>query len=159
MPRKNLMSGRIGCTDVKKVGVSINEGSPGRVFFVFSDPESTYEWLTGGHDNPSIIDKIPDVEHVTLLPGEFIEAEWRGCEIVYDNKTQTHMTLDLVRLVRASKPANASGLLVDIHLGWVGDHILPFRPHVDEDITVVALTEETSRLNLDALFKDTEDDE
>lgn len=142
---------------MKKVKVAINEGSPGRVFFLFNDQESVYEWLTGGHDNPRIIDEIPDVDQVTVLPGEFIEAEWRGCEFVYDDKHQTHVRLDWVRLVKATKPQNASGLLVSVHFGWVSDHILPFRQFKDDDIDVTELTAETSMFDFEVLFKDVEE--
>lgn len=139
---------------MKKVKVAINEGSPGRVFFLFADPESAYEWLTGGHDNPSVIDEIPNVDHLTLLPGEFIEAEWRGCEFVYDDKHQSHVRLDWIRLVKASQPQNASGLLVSIHYGWVSDHIMPFRQFNDDDIEVTELAPENAKFDLDVLFKD-----
>ncbi len=146
---------------MKKAKVSINEGSPGRVFFVFDDVESAYEWLAGdaSDGSPKFIDEIPNVDQITLLPGEFIEAEWRGCEFVYDDKNRSHVRLDWIRFVKASKPQNASGLLVSVHFGWVSDHILPFRQFKDADITVDELTSETSTFDFEVLFKDVEEED
>lgn len=156
---KRLMLDRIRCTNVKKITINVTEGSPGRVFFVFPDVESAYTWLTGAHEEPEIIHQISDVDHVTLLPGEFIEAEWRGCEIVYDDKHHTNLRIDFVRLAKASRPSNASGLLVSIHYGWVSEHIMPFRNYADEDVIVTELSSDDAKFDLTVLFKDSDDDE
>ena len=140
---------------MKKIKVTVNSGSVGRTLPVFASPEGAYVWLTETHADPTIIDRIPDVERVALLPGEFIEAEWRGCEYAYDGST--HTRLDLVRFAKAHKPQNASGLLVSIHYGWVSDHILPFHTFKDEDITVQPLVPEEQKVDLAVLFKDVED--
>ena len=136
---------------MKKVKVTVNEGSIGRTLPVFSDPESAYVWLT----SEALLDDIADVDKVALLPGEFIEAEWRGCEYCYDGPN--HVKLDLVRFAKASQPANSSGLVVSIHYGWVTDCIVPFRTYKDDDIEVRPLTQEEQRIDLTVLFKDDEE--
>lgn len=142
---------------MKKVKVTVNEGSLGRTLLLFASPEGAYIWLTEAHADPDILDRIPDVEEVPLLPGEFIEAEWRGCEYAYDGPD--HVRLDLVRFGKAHKPQNASGLLVSVHYGWLSDHILPFRTYKDNDIDVRPLVPEEQQLDLAVLFKDSEDKE
>lgn len=136
---------------MKKVKVTVNEGSLGRTLPVFPDPESAYVWLT----SESLLDDIADVDKVALLPGEFIEAEWRGCEYCYDGPN--HVKLDLVRFAKASQPANSSGLVVSIHYGWVASCIIPFHAFKDEDIEVKLLPVEEQRIDLTVLFKDHED--
>lgn len=139
---------------MKKVKITVNEGSPGRTLPLFSGPEGAYVWLTEAHDDPSIIDRIPDVEQVSLLPGEFIEAEWRGCEYAYEG--QNHVRIDLVRFAKAHQPQNAAGLLVSIHFGWTVDCVIPFHQYKDDDITVVPLPVEEQKVDLAVLFKDAE---
>lgn len=139
---------------MKQVKVTVNEGSPGRTLYLFGSAEGAYVWLTQAYDDPEIIEKIPDVERVVLLPGEFIEAEWRGCEFAYDGPD--HTRIDAVRLAKAHQPENASGLLVSIHFGWTVDCIIPFRQYRDDDIDVRPLPPEERKVDLAVLFKDNE---
>lgn len=142
---------------MKKVKVTVNAGSPGRTLLLFPSPEGAYIWVTEAHADPEILERIPDVERVALLPGEFIEAEWRGCEYAYEG--QGHVRLDLTRFAKATKPANASGLLVSVHYGWVSEHILPFHAYKDDDIEVLPLAPEDQKFDLAVLFKDAEEEE
>lgn len=128
--------------------MTINEHSVGRTLPVFVDPESAYMWL---HEATQL-DEISDVDKVALLPGEFIEAEWRGCEFAYEG--HVHSRLDLCRFAKASPSENASGLVISTHYGWVHDCILPFRNYKDEDIEVVKLDPNDERIDLTVLFKD-----
>ena len=136
---------------MKKVKVTINDGSIGRTLPVFADPESAYVWL---HEAVALTD-IPSVDNVILLPGEFIEAEWHGCEFAYDGSS--HSRLDMCRLAKASPAENSSGLVVSIHYGWVAHCIIPFSTYKDEDITVVPLLDSESKLDLEELFSHLED--
>ena len=140
---------------MKKIKVTVNEGSPGRTLPLFDSPEAAYVWLTEAGENPEVLDDIPDVDQVALMPGEFIEAEWRGLEYMYDGPNTTKF--NLIRFGKAHQPENASGLMVSIHYGWVVDCILPFYAFKDSDITVVPLPLDEAKLDLFALFKD--DDE
>lgn len=139
---------------MKQVKVTVNDGSPGRTLFLFNNPEGAYVWATEAYEDPTIVDRIPDVERVALLPGEFIEAEWRGCEYAYDGPG--HTRVDLVRFAKAQPTQNASGVLVSIHYGWTHDCILPFRQYKDDDLTVVPLSPEERKVDLSVLFKDDE---
>lgn len=141
---------------MKKIKVTVNSGSVGRTLLVFASPEGAYVWLTEAHADPTVLDRIPDVERVSLLPGEFIEAEWRGCEYAYDGPQ--HTRLDLVRFAKTHQPQNASGMLVSVHYGWTGDCILPFRTYKDNDILVTPLLPEEQSVDLSALFRDADVD-
>lgn len=140
---------------MKKVKITVNDGSPGRTLFLFDNAEGAYIWATEAYEDPSIVDRIPDVERVVLRPGEFIEAEWRGCEYAYDGPTPTRV--DLVRFAKAHHPENASGLLVSIHYGWVHDCIIPFRQYKDDDVSVAMLQPQDEEVDLPLLFKDAEE--
>lgn len=139
---------------MKQVKVTVNEGSPGRILYLFGNAEGAYTWLTQAYNDPEIIEKIPDVERVVLLPGEFIEAEWRGCEFVYNGPD--HTRIDAVKLTKAYQSENASGLLISTHFGWTVDCIIPFRQYRDNDIDVRPLLPEEQKIDLTAMFKDNE---
>lgn len=133
--------------------MTINEGSAGRTLYLFNNVESAYVWATQAYHDPSIIDSIPDVEHIVVLPNEFVEAEWRGCEFAYDG--QNHLRIDTVRLAKGSQPKNAAGVLVTIHYGWSVDCIIPFREYKDADISVQLLKQpDNQHVDLSALFDD-----
>lgn len=142
---------------MKRVKVTVNDGSPGRTLLLFNDPEGAYVWSMEAYDDPSIVDSIPDVERVVLLPGEYIEAEWRGCEYVYDGPN--HIRLDFVRLAKAGFPHNAAGLLISTHVGWVTDCIIPFRTYKDDDIDVKSLSAGESLIDTSTLFNDHDEHE
>lgn len=142
---------------MKRVKVTVNEGSPGRTLFLFGDAESAYVWLSEAYEDPTVVDRIPDVERVVLLPGEFIEAEWRGCEYAYDGPR--HTRVDFVRMAKAQPTQNASGMLVSIHYGWLADCIIPFFEYRDDDIVATPLPDGEGKLDLALLFKDVEEEQ
>lgn len=141
---------------MKKVKVTVNKGSPGRTLPIFSSPEAAYVWLTEAHDDPTVIDRIEDVELVELLPGELIEAEWRGCE--FTGYHTNYVRIDVVRFAKVSPSQNASGNLVSIHYGFTADCIMPFKSYKDTDITVEPIQFHEANINLEQLFKDDEEE-
>jgi len=139
---------------VKKVRISIAEGcSEPQSFLLFNSAEALYEWLDDGTDDPSSY--MGEAEDVVIAPGEYIEAEWRGCEYVYDGPD--HQRLDYVRVAKAAPTENASGMLVTIHFGWTVEEELPFSECEDEDIVVKRLGSDDKQLDLALLFKDDEE--
>lgn len=142
---------------MKKVKVTVNEGSEGRTLFLFPDAESAYVWVSEGFENPDIIDQIEDIEEIILLPGEHIEVEWRGCEFVYHG--QDHVKLDFVRFAKFQPTQNASGAVVSIYVGWVADCIIPFRNFKDDDVTVKLIENDEQTIDLAILFKDEKPEE
>ena len=139
---------------MKKVKLSIAEGSPGRTLLLFPSSEAAYVWASEAHDNPEVVEEL-DAEEVVVLPGESVEAEWRGCEYSYEG--DTNLRVDFVRFAKLSKPQNASGFLVSIHFGWTHDAVIPFRQYKDNDIIVTNMTPDDEQLDLAVLFKDDED--
>lgn len=139
---------------MKRIKVTINPGSPGRTFPLFSTIEAAYVWLSEAHDDPTVLDRIDGVEKLPLFPNEFIEAEWVGCEYAYDEGG--HVRIDLVHVAKGQPTQNAAGALVSVHRGWVVDHILPFRNYKDEDISVQRLGPDDKYLDLSQLFVEDE---
>lgn len=93
---------------------------------------------------------------VVLRPNEFIEAEWCGCEYIFNGKT--HNRMDFVRFAKAHRPENSAGLVASIHFGWVPPGILPFNDYVDDEIVVKRLFGNNA-IDLRALFKDDSGDD
>lgn len=140
---------------MKKIKITVNPGSSGRQFLLFPSPEAAYVWLTSVDDHPDIHEGMNNVEELNLLPGEFIEAEWMGCEYAHEGSLSTR--IDKVRLAKAHQPQNASGLLVSVHFGWITDCDMPFHDYVDDDITVRKLVQDDQKIDLTVLFKDSDD--
>lgn len=122
----------------------------GHTFMLFVDPETLYVWLKSADH-----DLIPSTK-IDLKQGDLIEAEWRGCEYVYEENGNI-LKLNLVRLAKASPTQNASGMLASIAYGWVSDDIFPLNDYVDSDIVVKRLMSRNEmKLDLSAMFKDDE---
>lgn len=135
---------------MKKAKITVNPGSPGRVLPLFLDSETAYCWLT----EPMSLDDIDGVTKLTLLPGEFIEVEWLGCEFAYNNETKQHSRFDAVRLAKGELTGSAGGVLATIYSGWTHESIITFKDYADEFITIKPLIETDSMFHLPTLFQD-----
>ncbi len=140
---------------MKKVRVTLNEGSTKHRVQLFPNSESAYVWLTTIDSDPAVASSIPDVECIDLQPGGFIEAEWMGCEYTHENGNS--VCYDHVRLALAHRPKNASGMLVSLHEGWTVRRELPFYECRDDVMTVMRVTEEDPQIDMSALDRDDEE--
>jgi hypothetical protein len=123
---------------------------------LFNDQECAFEWHCEAWRDEDILLKLPSVEEIVLLPHQFIEAEWLGCEYTFDG-SQT-IRLDLVRLVRANEPGDIRGMNVSIHYGWTCSTIIPFLDgYIDDDIVVKRITEAECFFALDEMFGNNEE--
>ena len=137
---------------MKKVKITLKAGSPGKKIYLFPNAESLYVWSCAMERGETL--QVPGIEELVLEPGGFIEAELRGFEYAYEGP-QKFRRLELVRLGKAQRPKNASGLLVTVHTGWVSGGLLPMRHYSDQDIDARVVTDpKECKLDLPALFKD-----
>lgn len=136
---------------MKKVKVTLKPESSGKKFYLFPTAEALYVWTCALEKGEKMT--VEGIDEFLLEPGGFIEAELRGFEYSYEGG-QKYRRLDLIRLGKAQKPKNSSGLLVTIHSGWVSGGLLPMRPYTDADIDVQPLEADAARLDLPVLFKD-----
>jgi hypothetical protein len=138
---------------VRKVKITLKEGSTGHKFFLFPSEEALYVWACALERNENIV--VDGIEELVLEPGGFIEAELMGYVYIYDSETSMkHKRLDLVRLGKAHQTKNASGLEASTHMGWVLGNMLPMKRYSDAHIDVVAISHEQEELDLPALFED-----
>lgn len=134
---------------MKKVKVTLRPESPGKKFYLFPTAEALYVWLCATERGEHV--QVPDIVELLLEPEGFIEAELRGYEYSHEEAGR-YRRLDLVRLGLAQKPKNASGFLVTTHTGWVSGGLLPLRRYSDQDVDVVPITDEESKMKFDVLF-------
>jgi hypothetical protein len=138
---------------MKKVKVTLKEGSTGRKFYLFPSPEALYVWACALERNEQV--EVPNIDELVLEPGGFIEAELLGFEYVYEGKAGLkHKRLDWVRLGKAQQPENAAGLQVSIHTGWVTGNLLPLKRYSDAHIDIWPLDSRETKLDLPTLFGD-----
>lgn len=138
---------------MKKVKINLRQGSPGKKFYLFPTPEALYVWLCALERGETV--QVPDIQELLLEPEGFIEAELRGFEYSYEGGNK-HRRLDLVRLGKAQKPKNSSGLLVTIHTGWVAGGLMPMQDYVDHDVESRLIDDDQAFLDLPTLFGDDE---
>lgn len=129
---------------MKKVRIEVKPAAGARSFYLFPSAEHLYEWGCSTEDTSSSI--MDSVDVIELLEGGFIEAEWLGCEYVYEGSI--HKKFDFVRVGVPHEPQNSSGTLVSMHYGWVEDAWIPFRDIETDVIVVKSLTAEDCRLNM-----------
>jgi hypothetical protein len=138
---------------VKKVKVTLKEGSTGRKIYLFPSPEALYVWACALERGEQV--EVQSIEELVLEPGGFIEAELVGFEYAYDSPTSIkNKRMDLVRLGKAQQPDNAAGLQVSTHMGWVTGNLLPLKRYSDAHIDVQPLDDGQAKLDLAALFGD-----
>lgn len=146
---------------MKKVSITLKNGSTGRKFFLFPSAEALYVWANALERGEQIV--IDGIQEIVLEPGGFIEAELRGFEYDYDDQVADngfkslslkHKRYDLIRLGKAHQTQNASGLEASIHSGWVLGSMLPMRTYSDPHIDIKPLRAEDAKLDLAALFND-----
>lgn len=138
---------------MRKVRITLKEGSTGRKFYLFPTPEALYCWACALEKDEQII--VPNIREIVLEPGGFIEAELTGFEYAYeDMKTTKHKRLDRIRLGLAMQPKNAAGLEVSTHAGWVTGTLLPMKHYSDPHIDIVPIEAEDAKLDLPELFND-----
>lgn len=139
---------------MKKIRIELKPESKMKSYRIFDSAESLYVWLK----DVGAPKDIPESFYVDLLPGDYIEVEWMGCEYVHEYGITQR--LDSVRLAKASQTKNASGMLVEIYFGWIANDTFIFRDHEDEDsYTIKLITPESYKLDLDLLFGSNQDDE
>lgn len=136
---------------MKKVRVTLKEGSTGKKVCLFPSAEALYVWLTAMERNEQL--HVDDIEELVLEPGGFIEAELQGFEYSYEGG-QRFRRLELVRLGKAQQPANSAGLLVTTHSGWVSGGLLPMKDYSDAEVDVRLIRQEDARLDMEKLFED-----
>lgn len=137
---------------MKKFRIDIKESSPGRRFWLFASSRQLWAWIRSCYEDPSeALEEVPDGAHeVVLKHGDFIEAEWWGCEIMQEGRNWRH--LNIIRCGQVQASDNSSGNVVTIHAGWVIDSILPMHDYEDENIIVCRVGDD-SELDLDDLFR------
>ena len=134
---------------MKKIRIELGLDSIGKTLTFFDSAESLYLWTQMGR--PTEPEGSFDIN---LNPGDYIEIEWYGCEYVYDGPN-SWQRLNCLRMAKAMRTKNASGVLVTVHYGWASDDTLPFASSQDDvSRTILVNSQEESMLDLPLLFKD-----
>jgi hypothetical protein len=140
---------------MKKVRITVNKGVSGKAFKIFNSPESLYVWL---NDPELQQDDELDVSLgnvVYLKKGEFMEAEWCGCEFLYeDNKLQFRADYIRIGKLISSPTSFLKGKnIVGIQDGWVLDDTISFKSGTDGLTKTMKLTSRSKhKFDLDELF-------
>ena len=117
---------------------------------LFDTAEALYVHVKEGLD-PS---EMEECLTLSITGEEYVEAEWLGCEFVYD-VGGSFVRFDSVRLGKAVPTENASGAMVETYSGWVTSDDLFFADGLDKDAIFTLLTaHEDCYIDLEFLFGD-----
>ena len=137
---------------MKKIRLELKPHVESKFITLYDSPEALYLNLEA-QDELDGIGAIP----IKINAGEFIEAEWRGCEFVKDG--DNWIRIDSVRLAKNTPTKNSSGSLVSIYYGWVTSDMLTFRDKEDNDsYTLRLLSPADWKMDLGLLFMDDKQD-
>jgi hypothetical protein len=138
---------------MKKIRLELKPHVQSKTIILYDSPEALYLNLESFNEVDSI-GTIP----VKINAGEFIEAEWRGCEFVKDG--DDWIRFDSIRMAKNTPTKNSSGSLVSIYFGWVNANILSFNDKEDADsYTIRLLSPADWKMDLALLFMDDKQDE
>lgn len=137
---------------MKKIRLELKPHVQSKTIILYDSPEALYLNLESFNEVDSI-GTIP----VKINAGEFIEAEWRGCEFVKDG--DDWIRFDSIRMAKNTPTKNSSGSLVSIYFGWVNANILSFNDKEDADsYTIRLLSPADWKMDLALLFMDDKED-
>jgi hypothetical protein len=140
---------------MKKVRITVSKGSRGKDFKIFNSPESLYVWLNDPdlQLDPEMDPSLGNV--VRLKQGEVMEAEWCGCEFVYE-EDELLFRADYIRIGKLiSAPTFFSGgkNVVGIQDGWIMSDTIAFKSYTDGLTRTTKLTPRSRhKFDLDELF-------
>jgi len=103
----------------------------------------------------NLLKNHPLVEVVTLKKDQWIEAEWNGCDISYENGQC--ISTSFLRLVRATyKAKRVDNALLSVHFGWIFSDQIKMIDRVHDGIKTEILTEKDAQFDFSELFQDNE---
>ena len=139
---------------MKIVRIEPRTPSSKKLIRLFDTAEALYVYLQEGIPESEIEECIT----LSITGDEFIEAEWLGCEFVYDG--DSHVRLDSVRVGRSAPTENSSGAIVETYTGWVHASDVMFDDGVDAEAEFTRLsTRDECTVDFPFLFGDDLGDE
>lgn len=142
---------------MKKCKVTLAPAAKQRFFYLSPDVETLY-FLAARANKRSLASALkthPDIEIVSLKPGQWIEAEWNGCQNVHDEGET--LRLSFVRLIKAANfSPDEPGTLLSVHFGWMYTDHLRFTSHRKNGMKVKVLVPEEEQFDFSELFQDNE---
>jgi len=137
---------------MKKIRLELKPHVESKTITLYDSPEALYLNL----EDPGEMGAIGSIP-IKINIGEFIEAEWRGCEFVKDG--DEWIRFDSIRMAKNTPTKNSSGSLVSIYYGWVNSNILSFNDKEDADsYTIRLLSPADWKMDLGLLFMDDKED-
>ena len=129
---------------MKKIRITPKANGPGKSLLLFPNSIATYCWLV---DQDQQSEKN---NSLFLQPGSYIEAQWCGCEFVYDGPE--HYCLYFIKLIKLSTNEKNEIMLVPFY-GWTISSEFPFYTCEDALIDVKLLTSADEQYDIDEIFK------
>lgn len=144
---------------MKKCKITLEEsGTKVRYFYLFPESSMLHSLAAASSkkNQDTLFRKHPEVEIVTLKRGQWIEAEWNGCHICYNDKKEP-ISASFLRLIKAAvSPKNKEGTLLSVHFGWILSDQMRFVEGTRDGIKTQILEEVDEQFDFSELFQDNE---
>lgn len=144
---------------MKKCKITLEEsGTKVKYFYLFPESSMLHSLVAASakKNQDSLLRNHPEVEIVTLKRGQWLEAEWNGCHISYDDNNRP-ISASFLRLIKAtSSPKNKDGSLLSVHFGWILSDQMRFVDGVKNGLRTQTLVETDEQFDFSELFQDNE---
>lgn len=141
---------------MKKLRIELLPTVLNKTYRFFDNTDALLDDLTYGTPASNEYDEAFDV---TIRRGEWIEAEWIGCENFFDSDGSLYK-MTFVRLCKLSKHDHDTEPTVEPFVGWILDEKMRFVDGIDESCTRTILpSSEWNRVDFAKIFADSERNE
>lgn len=148
---------------MKKVRIELKNDQQIKSLLIFESSEALYIFLKDEDplnkcvmDGPIIIDIPLGAFVVDIFKDDYVEAELRGFEYVFEGNS-VFQRLDYVRFAKSTPTKNKSGVVISTYHGWVTSDRLSFNNVEDEVSTTKLLKNDEPQLDLYSIFQDEND--
>lgn len=143
---------------MKKCKITLAPKAKKRFFYLAPEAEMLYFLAITKNKKrvKTLLKSHPDIEAISLSPGQWIEVEWTGCQNINDG-VET-IRLNCVRIAKASKLSskNDHDALISVHFGWMYGEDLRFINHRKSGMKVKMLDAIDEQFDFSELFHDNE---
>jgi hypothetical protein len=146
---------------MKKCRVTLHElETKTKYFYLFPDSTTIHRLYKNAGGSTKELKKLlrshPEAEVITLKKGQWLEAEWSGCHIIYEGSKP--ISTSFFRLIKATniKKNLHDNSLVSIHFGWMLSEHLRMCDGYHDGTFVTLLSSNDEQYEFSELFQDNE---
>lgn len=142
---------------MKKCKITLSDNIKSKSLCLFPDAETLYSIVNAGSKRTlnGLLKSHPESEIITLKRGQWLEAEWNGCQNFFRGNYCTKISFVRIAKATSTKKKN-EGSLISVHFGWILNDHLKFSDGINNDLKTKNLNDYDEQFNFSDLFQDNE---